>query len=86
MSTTKIVIVCLFLLMAIFFIGLSLNLIEKPNHGVSGESKAQQREVASDYKKTAGLALLTDYWRRLPLLLNLKTLTSIVRTQKQDFT
>lgn len=58
MSTTKIVIVCLFLLMAIFFIGLSLNLIEKPNHGVSGESKAQQREVASDYKKDSWVSVI----------------------------
>jgi hypothetical protein len=51
MSTTKIVIVCLCLLLAIFFVGLSLNLIEKPNHGISGENEERQREVASDYKK-----------------------------------
>lgn len=53
MSTTKIVIICLFLLMAIFVVGLSLNLVEKPNHGVSGESKERQQEVASDYKKNS---------------------------------
>lgn len=51
MSSTKIVIVCLFLLVAIFFVGLSLNLIEKPHHGISGKSEERQREVASDYKK-----------------------------------
>ncbi len=51
MSATKIVIICLFLLMAIFFIGLSLNLVEKPNHGASGKSKEEQQKVALDYKK-----------------------------------
>ncbi len=58
MSATKIVIICLFLLMAIFFVGLSLNLIEKPNHTAPGESKAQQQKVASDYKKNSWVSVI----------------------------
>lgn len=58
MSTTKIVIICLLLLMAIFFIGLSLNLIEKPDRDLSSESKERQQEVASDYKKDSWVSVI----------------------------
>lgn len=51
MSTTKIVIICLLLVMAIFFLGLSLNLVEKPDQGLSEADNERQQEVASDYNK-----------------------------------
>ena len=46
MSTTKIVIICLTLLMAIFFLGLSLNLIEKPHQGVTKDSSNEEKKQA----------------------------------------
>lgn len=58
MNNTKIVIICLLLVIAIFFIGLSLNLIEKPNHGLSNESKERQREVVSEYKKDSWIKVV----------------------------
>lgn len=44
--------------MAIFFTGLSLNLIEKPNHGVSGGSNERQQAVAADYKKDSWVSVI----------------------------
>jgi len=55
MSTTKIVIISLLLVMAIFFVGLSLNLIEKPNQGVENSSSTEKRKVASEYSKDSWL-------------------------------
>lgn len=48
MNSTKIVIICLILLMVLFFIGLSLNLIEKPEVGAN-PSKQEQQSVMSEY-------------------------------------
>lgn len=55
MSTTKIVIISLILLMALFFVGLSLNLIEKPNEGAEKGSKEDQQKTASSYSKDSWL-------------------------------
>lgn len=53
MSNTKIVIICLILLMAIFFIGLSLNLIQKPNDGLAEKSGKEQQKTAASYNKNS---------------------------------
>jgi len=48
MNSTKIVIIFLILLMLIFFIGLSLNLIDKPKIG-KNSSKQKQQTAVSEY-------------------------------------
>jgi hypothetical protein len=47
MDNKKIVIICLILMLAIFFIGLSLNLIEKPNGNIGVNSSQQEQNKAA---------------------------------------
>ncbi len=54
MSSTKIVIICLVILMAIFFVGLSLNLIDKPDIG-GNSSDQEQQAAASEYSEDSWL-------------------------------
>lgn len=44
--------------MAIFFVALSLNMIEKPNQGLSDADKERQLEVASDYNKDSWVRVI----------------------------
>lgn len=46
MNSTKIVIVCLILLTTLFFVGLSLNLIDKPKAGSKSSFQEQQTAVS----------------------------------------
>jgi len=47
MSSSKVVIICLILLMAIFIIAMSFNLKEKPNEGVPNHSTEEQKIQAA---------------------------------------
>lgn len=58
MSNTKIVIICLILLMAIFFIGLSLNLIQKPDEGLAEKSDKEQQKTAASYNENSWVKVI----------------------------
>lgn len=61
MSNNKIVIICLILLMAIFVVALSLNLVEKPNQGITSKSSDEQKQqTAASLKEKSGWLKAVD--------------------------
>jgi len=55
MNSSKVIVICLILLMAIFFIGISLNLIDKDNDGLENSSEKEQKNAAIEYNKDSWL-------------------------------
>jgi len=55
MNSSKVIVICLILLMAIFFIGISLNLIDKDNDGLENSSEKEQKKAAIEYNKDSWL-------------------------------